>query len=103
METLIELGNVLPYADWSLETFLESATTNLETLGAIFLGLMGLIGLVWGGTLLIKKLMSGQQDQTSWGKIIMLIIIGGALMAGSGAIIFEIGSSGEQTIRDLGE
>lgn len=102
METLIELGNVLPYANWSLETFLENATSNVRNLGAVFLGLMGLIGLIWGGTLLIKKLMSGQQDQTSWGKIIMLIIIGGALMGG-GVLLFEIGESGEQTIRDLGE
>ena len=38
-------------------------------------------GLVWGGFLLVKKLMS-EQSRESWLKIVALIIIGGAFVHG---------------------
>jgi hypothetical protein len=64
--------------------------------------LMGLVALVWGGVLALKKLMAGQGNQTSWGTIILLIILGGAIAVGGFALIFEIGSGGKQTIEDIG-
>ena len=91
----------LPLADWDLVSFFENSKEYLGIAGGAALTLAGLIAVVWGGILIVKKLMS-QQDQTSWVKIIGLIIIGGALMGSGGKIIFDISSGGEKTIKDLG-
>ncbi|WP_460802219.1 hypothetical protein [Nocardiopsis aegyptia] len=63
---------------------------------------MGTVGVIWGGVLLIKKLMASQQDQTSWIKILGLILVGGALMAGGFGLISNIAEGGQTTIEDLG-
>lgn len=97
------LSDVLPTANWDLETLLKNAGSYAKNVGGALLILMGIVGLVWGGTLTIKKLMSSQQDNTSWGKIILLLIIGGALAVGGFNLVFMVGSGGEKTIKDLGK
>lgn len=92
----------LPTAAWDLNSFLENAGEFIKTAGGGLLVAMGLIALVWGGVLLLKKLMSGQQNQDSWIRIIMLMIIGGAIAVGGFSLIFTIGSGGKKTIEDLG-
>lgn len=92
----------LPTAAWDLVSALENAGEYVKNGGGALLVMMGLAALVWGGVLLLKKLMSGQQNQDSWVKIIMLMIIGGAIAVGGFTLIFEIGSGGKDTIEDLG-
>lgn len=92
----------LPSASWDLLSFLENATEYVSGAGGALLALMGTAGVVWGGVLLIKKLMASQQDQTSWVKILGLILIGGALMVGGFSLISQIASGGQTTIEDLG-
>ncbi|MEU3016588.1 hypothetical protein ABZ635_04225 [Nocardiopsis sp. NPDC007018] len=92
----------LPSASWDLLSFLQSATSYVQGAGGALLVLMGTAGVVWGGVLLIKKLMASQQDQTSWVKIIALILIGGALMVGGFNLISSIAAGGKTTIEDLG-
>lgn len=92
----------LPTAAWDLVSFLENAGEYVKTGGGALLILMGLAALVWGGVLLLKKLMGGQQNQDSWIKIIGLMIIGGAIAVGGFSLIFTIGSGGKKTIEDLG-
>lgn len=92
----------LPSASWDLLSFLQSATNYVQGAGGALLVLMGTAGVVWGGVLLIKKLMASQQDQTSWVKIIALILIGGALMVGGFNLISSIAAGGKTTIEDLG-
>lgn len=92
----------LPTAAWDLVSFFENAGEYAKTGGGALLVAMGIVALVWGGVLLLKKLMAGQQNQDSWIKIIMLMIIGGAIAVGGFALIFEIGSGGKTTIEDLG-
>lgn len=92
----------LPTAAWDLVSFLENAGEYVKTGGGALLILMGLAALVWGGVLLLKKLMSGQQNQDSWFKIIGMMIIGGAIAVGGFTLIFTIGSGGKKTIEDLG-
>lgn len=89
-------------ANWDLRTFLSNATEYISQAGGLLLALLGAAGIVWGGVLLIKKLMSGQQDQTSWAKIIMLVLIGGALFAGGWTLMSTIASGGQTTILDIG-
>jgi hypothetical protein len=92
----------LPTAAWDVVSFFENAGEFVKTAGGGLLIAMGLIALVWGGVLLLKKLMAGQQNQDSWIKIIMLMIIGGAIAVGGFGLIFTIGSGGKTTIEDLG-
>lgn len=94
--------NALPTAEWDLISFFENAKDYVGIAGGGLLALLGTVGVVWGGVLLIKKLMASQQDQTSWLKIIALIIFGGALMVGGFVLISNIASGGKTTIEDLG-
>lgn len=97
------INSLLIPAQWDVESFLTNAKDYVELIGAAFLMLLGTVAVIYGGYLLIKKLMAGQQNQDSWVKIVMLIIIGGALMTGGFVLIQNIGQGGETTIRDLGE
>ena len=92
----------LPSASWDLLSFLENATNYVRVAGGSLLALMGTAGVIWGGVLLIKKLMASQQDQTSWVKILGLILLGGALMVGGFSLISTIAAGGRTTIEDLG-
>lgn len=89
-------------ANWDLRTFLTNSQAYVEVAGGALLMLLGAVGVVWGGVLLIKKLMAGQQDQTSWGKIILLVLIGGALLVGGWGLMETISSGGQTTIMDIG-
>lgn len=89
-------------ANWDVRTFLTNGASYVEVAGGLLLILLGTVGVVWGGVLLIKKLMAGQQDQTSWGKIILLILIGGALGIGGWQLMEQIASGGQKTILDIG-
>jgi membrane-bound ClpP family serine protease len=92
----------LPTAAWDIVSFLGNALVYIKTAGGGLLMLMGIAALVWGGVLLTKKLMSGQQNQDSWVKIICLVIIGGAIGVGGFNLVFMLGSGGKTTIEDLG-
>lgn len=95
------LMNLVPGA-WDLQSFFENANSTAQTMGGAFLTLMGSIAVIYGGFLLIRKLMSGQQNQDSWVKIVLLIIIGGALMVSGFTLIRQIAEGGQGTIKDLG-
>lgn len=96
------MNHLLLPAQWDLENFLNNANDYAVLIGGAFLTLLGTVAVIYGGYLLIKKLMAGQQNQDSWVKIVLLIIIGGALMVSGFMLISEIATGGEQTIRDLG-
>lgn len=86
---------------WDLETFFNNATSYGEVAGGAFLALIGMAGLVWGGFLLFKKLMS-EQSRESWIKIVFLIILGGAMVFGGIAIILNFARGGQETIENFG-
>lgn len=101
----VSSGNHLPVAAWDLMSLLSNTKTMVQTGGGLLLMLMGTAGLVWGGVLLIKKLMThGQQgaQQHNWAMILILIIVGGAFAVGGFSLIQQIGSGGQKTITDLG-
>lgn len=89
-------------AAWDLASFLTNAADYVKIIGGGALILMGIAALVWGGVLLLKKLMGGQQNQDSWAKIILMVILGGAFAVGGFGLAFTIGSGGKKTIDDLG-
>ncbi|GAA3257406.1 hypothetical protein ACIGFK_01800 [Streptomyces sp. NPDC085524] len=95
----------LPSAAWDLTSFLQNAKSQVQLWGGSVLMLLGVVGLVWGGVLLIKKLMANPQSagqQQGWGTIALLVLVGGALGTGGWTLISTIGSGGQQTITDLG-
>ena len=87
--------------DWDLITFFENGTDYGQAAGGAFLSLMGLIGLIWGATLLVKKLMS-EQSRESWVKIVALLLIGGALLASGITLVLNFANGGATTIEDMG-
>lgn len=87
---------------WDLQSFLENSQSYAAILGNAFLLLLGTVAIIYGGYLLIKKLMAGQQNQDSWVKIVLLIIIGGMLFVSGFDLLSTIASGGQQTITDLG-
>ncbi|MCM2392708.1 hypothetical protein [Streptomyces albipurpureus] len=95
----------LPSAAWDLTSFLQNAKSQIQLWGGLLLMMIGAAGLVWGGVLLLKKLMANPQsagNQQGWGTIALLILVGGALGTGGWSLISTIGSGGQQTITDLG-
>ncbi|MFE6939692.1 hypothetical protein [Streptomyces chartreusis] len=95
----------LPSAAWDLTNFLLNAKSQIQLWGGLLLMLLGAVGLIWGGVLLIKKLMANPQSagqQQGWGTIALLILVGGALGTGGWSLISTVGSGGQQTITDLG-
>lgn len=102
--TLTQAQVSLPDAAWDVKSFLENARTYIQTVGGLLLMTLGAAGLIWGGVLLVKKLMGGQQHGQGhgWGQIILLILVGGALGTGGWTLISAVGSGGQTTIEDLG-
>lgn len=95
----------LPTGAWDLTSFLQNAKSAIQGWGGGLLMLLGVAGLVWGGVLLIKKLMANPQtagQQQGWGTIALLILVGGALATGGFQLVSTVGSGGEKTITDLG-
>lgn len=98
-------STALPTAAWDVGSFLTNATSTVQGWGGSLLILMGCIGLIWAGVLLILKLTASpqkEQQQAGWGKIALLILIGGGLFGGGFQLVQMIGSGGQQTITDLG-
>ena len=98
----MDIINGLGGAEWDLVSFMNNAKSYASLVGGGLLALLGTVGVVWGGVMLIKKLMAGQQNQDSWLKILALILVGGALMAGGFGLISQIAAGGKTTIEDLG-
>lgn len=87
---------------WELGEALENAKEYAEVIGGAFLALLGVVAIIYGGYLLVKKLMAGQQNQDSWVKIVILIIVGGALSVTGFGLISTIAEGGKDTIEELG-
>lgn len=88
---------------WDLESFFNNATDYTQTIGGAFLALIGIAGLTWGGFLLVRKLMGGQQaQQDSWFKIVALILVGGAMLFGGMTLLLNFAEGGKDTIENFG-
>lgn len=88
---------------WDLTSFFSNSTDYATVAGGAFLGFIGICGIVWGGFLLARKLMSGQQNQDSWLKIVGLIIVGGGLVFGGMGLLLNFANGANKTVTDFGE
>lgn len=91
-------------ASWDLLSFLENVGSYMKEAGGLLLIIMGVGALVWAGVRVVQKLWGEghQAQQISWLKIILLVIVGGALCTGGWTFMYDIGQGGETTIEELG-
>ena len=91
------------FAEWDLKSFIENATEYARVIIGAIIVLLGVVAVGWAFYKGVSKLMGGQSaQQTSWGTVIVLFLVGGAAMVGGGALIFSIAQGGKQTIDELG-
>lgn len=89
--------------EWDLKSFIQNATEYARVIIGAIIVLLGVIAIGWAFYKGVSKLMGGQSSQqTSWGTVVILFLIGGAAMVGGGALIFSIAEGGKTTIEDLG-
>lgn len=93
----------LPGAAWDLVSFLNNAQAYLMVAGGALITLIGLVLVVWSVVYIAKKFLGGNNgQQDSWIKIVVMLLIGGALMTGGIVLITSIAAGGKATIDDLG-
>lgn len=89
-------------SSWSVTNFLNNATSQIqEWLGALIV-LIGFVMVGFGVYQIAKGLISHGKQQTNWVIAILLLIMGGALVAGGFSLVMTIAEGGKQTIEDLG-
>ena len=95
---------ILPTAAWDLVSFFTNAKSYVTVLGGGFITLVGLIVLIVAVVFVAKKFLSGQQagPGESWVKIVIMILVGGALMTGGIVLLTTLASGGQKTVTDLG-
>lgn len=86
---------------WDIGGILQGLTKVGKEWGNYFIILMGVIMLLVGAFHIAKGLMSQGRSQVNWALAIILIIAGGAFMAGGWTLIQDLASGGEATIRQI--
>lgn len=97
--------NHLATAGFTIDNLITGGQNKAQTWGGGILILMGIVGLVWAGVQLIRKLMADpqkQQQMLGYPAILALVLVGGGLSVGGYQLMSTVGSGGQQTIEDLG-
>lgn len=87
---------------WDIGSFLTNSATQLRTWGNILIVLIGVALIIWSAVQIARGLMSKNSQQVSWPKNIIMLIVGGAFVAGGFALMSTLASGGKQTLVDLG-
>lgn len=90
-------------AAWDIGTVLQNSTSTLKTWGNSLIILIGVVMVIAAVYQAAKALMSHGQAPVSWPKIIVLLILGGAFMAGGFIFVSGVAEGGKTTIEQLGE
>ena len=94
------------YLDWSLNSFLQNFGNAAQDWGKYIVFAIGTFMVIAAAFFIGKGLMSQGRGQTNWALTILLLIIGGALMAGSAGpgwdLLKDISGGSLKTINDLG-
>lgn len=87
---------------WDIVEFLTNGQDYGQKVGGALLGLAGLVAIVWGGVLGVKKLMS-EQSRDSWFRAGGLIFVGGLLFFGGLNMLMNISSGAKDTVNNFGD
>lgn len=86
---------------WDIVEFLTNGQDYGQKVGGALLSLAGLLAIVWGGVLGVKKLMS-EQSRDSWFRAGGLIFVGGLLFFGGLNMLMNISSGAKDTVNNFG-
>ncbi|WP_341775909.1 hypothetical protein [Staphylococcus hyicus] len=89
-------------ASWDPTNFFKNAQNIGKTIGGAFLGLLGIIALIYGGAYLYQVATSNQQKGGLVVKAIIAFIIGGMLVVGGFKLIEDIATGGYNQVEKLG-
>ena len=92
----------LPTLAWDLGSFLDNAGKTLETWAGYIIVIIGVVCVAVGVYKIASGLISHGKKQVNWPVAIILILLGGALLAGGWYWVVGIAKGGQQTIEDLG-
>ena len=90
---------------WSINTFLQNLGSSMQQWGKFIVFVIGGAMVIGAAYFIAKGLMSQGRSQTNWALTILLLIIGGAFMAGSfggWSLLQSISEGSKDTIEDLG-
>lgn len=93
---------------WDLTSFLTNFGNALEKWGGIIVFIIGVAMVIASVYFIMKGLLSHGRGQTSWVTTILLLLIGGAFMAGGitagggWSLLTNIANGSKQTIEDMG-
>jgi hypothetical protein len=93
------------YLAWDLNSFLNNFGKAAQDWGKYIVFAIGTFMVIAAAFFIGKGLMSQGRGQTNWALTILLLIIGGALMAGSYGgwnTLVDIAEGSKKTIDDLG-
>lgn len=93
---------MMPTLAWDIGTFLQNATKTIKQWGSYLIILIGVVLIIVAVWQIAKGLISHGKGQTNWAVAIIMLVIGGALMAGGFGLVSTIASGGGQTINELG-
>lgn len=100
---MVSLISVFMDGTWDLGNFLKNATSTLKGWGGLLIMLIGVVMVIVSVYKIASGLISHGKKQTNWAVAIILLILGGAFIAGGWDFVSGIAKSGEKTINDLGE
>lgn len=90
-------------SNFDITTFLTNATSTLKGWGGLVIVLIGVVMVIVSIFKIASGLISHGKKQVNWVVAILLLIIGGAFIAGGWSFVYGIAAGGKKTIDELGD
>lgn len=87
---------------WDLVEFFTNGQDYAEKAGGAFLGVVGVVCLLFAAWKLFQKLVN-EQSRESWAKVAGLIMLGGVLVFGGYSMLSDLAEGGKDTVDNFGD
>ncbi|PZU04648.1 MAG: hypothetical protein DI630_00600 [Gordonia sp. (in: high G+C Gram-positive bacteria)] len=87
---------------WDLVEFFTNGQSYAEKAGGAFLGVVGVLCLLFAGFKAFQKL-TNEQSRESWAKVVGLIGLGGVLTFGGYQMLSDLAEGGKDTVDNFGD
>ncbi|ADK68926.2 MULTISPECIES: hypothetical protein [Gordonia] len=87
---------------WDLVEFFTNGQDYAEKAGGAFLGVVGVVCLLFAAWKIFQKL-TNEQSRESWGKVAGLVLLGGVLLFGGYSMISDLAEGGKDTVDNFGD
>jgi uncharacterized membrane protein len=85
----------------AITNIINNAQGQVQTVGGAILSILGAVALIVAGYKIVTGLISHGKKETNWFVVIILIIVGGALLASGFGLMQSISNFGEEAINEL--